>query len=912
MRRPGGLATIVRVTASAVATSAGLGLDLAAAATMPATDVLRALASGSGLSEEEARRRRAVVGPNALRSHGARPLTVLLRQLRNPLLLLLLVAALMSAFVGERTDAAIIVLISGLSVGLGFLNEYRSERAVEELHSQIRHAAIVERDGRPVAVDVTELVPGDIVRIGVGDVVPADLRLLEADELECDEAVLTGEALPAEKQSEPTATTESPLDLPSCAFMGTVVRSGSGRGAVVGTGGRTAFGQIAMRLGERQPQTAFQLGLRSFSLLLVRVTAALALTILFVNVALGRSFLSSVLFALAIAVGLTPQLLPAIVTVSLSTGARRLAARSVIVKRLVAIEDLGNIEVFFTDKTGTLTEGQIRFSLALDPAGAPSAGLLRLGLLCNDAVLSDGRVVGGNALDQALWLAPAAREARLDQTQRLAARPFDYQRRLATTLIDDGRRRTVVVKGAPEIVFARCSEVPARAQDVLDAQFAAGSRVIALATRPADGQTQLTEADEHGLELAGFLTFLDPPKLDAADALARLRALGVEVKVVTGDNDRVAAKVCGDLGLEVRGTLTGARLDELDDAALAGALPQTTIFARVTPEQKSRVIKAQRALGTTVGFMGDGVNDAVALHDADVGISVESATDVAKDAADIVLLSKDLDILATGVGEGRRIFANTIKYVLMGTSSNFGNMFSAGAASLFLSFLPMLPTQILLNNLLYDVSEMTIPTDDVDEEQLQRPDRWDTRLIRRFMTFFGPISSLFDFATFAVLLWGFHADARLFRSGWFVESLATQSLAIFAIRTRRVPFFRSRPSMPLLVSTLAIVGIGVALPFSPLANTLGFTALPVNLLVAIALMIPTYLLLLELGKRRFYRAQPAGTPLSQPPPQRQRRIHHRASRWSIPGRPRSIAHTQPRRAGPGRSAGPGDPSTPHR
>ncbi|MGZ4355140.1 MAG: cation-translocating P-type ATPase, partial [Gaiellaceae bacterium] len=534
-------------------------LDLATAATLPADEVLRALASGAeGLSGAEAQRRLASVGPNALRSHGARPLTVLLRQLHNPLLLLLLVAALTSAFVGERTDALIIFLISGLSVGLGFVNEFRSERAVEALHSQLRHTALVLRDGKDVAVDVTELVPGDVVSIAVGDVVPADLRLLASAGLECDEAVLTGESLPADKRAEPVAKPESPLDLPSCAFMGTIVRSGSGSGVVVRTGGRTAFGEIALRLGERQPQTAFQLGLRDFSLLLVRVTAVLAGTILVVNVALGRSLLGSVLFALAIAVGLTPQLLPAIVTVSLSTGAKRLAEHSVIVKRLIAIEDLGNIEVLFTDKTGTLTEGRISFSEALDAAGHEARDLLRLGLLCNDAVVDDGRVVGGNPLDQALWEAPAARELGAGDYHRLAARPFDYERRLASVLVEaPGGRRTVIVKGAPELVLARCRGLPEQAQAVLDRQFDGGSRVVAVATRAADGQASLSAEDEQGLDLAGFLTFLDRPKADAADALARLAALEVEVKLITGDNDRVAAKVCSDLGLQVRGALTG-------------------------------------------------------------------------------------------------------------------------------------------------------------------------------------------------------------------------------------------------------------------------------------------------------------------------------------------------------------------
>jgi P-type Mg2+ transporter len=863
-------------------------LALASAATLPADDVLTRLESrAAGLSHDQAQKRLAQVGANALRSHGARPLEVLLRQLRNPLLILLVAAALTSFAVGERTSALIILLIICLSVGLGFVNEYRSEVAVEALHSQLRHRALAVRDGEPVAVDVTELVPGDVVRLAVGDVVPADLRLLHVEGLECDEAVLTGESFAAEKQDDPIAAPESPLELGSCAFMGTVVRDGSGSGVVVATGGRTEFGAIALQLGERQPQTAFQLGLRDYSLLLVRVTAVLAGSILVINVVLGRSLLESVLFALAIAVGLTPQLLPALVTISLSTGAKRLAERKVVVKRLVSIEDLGNIAVLFTDKTGTLTEGTITFAAALDVAGEPSDAVLRAGLQCNDAAFSDGQVVGGNQLDQALWQAPRARAVARDGGRRLAARPFDYQRRLASVLVEDDRgKREVIVKGAPELVLARCSDVTPEAQAVVDAQFAAGSRVIAVATRVADGaRATLTADDERDLELGGFLTFVDRPKADAQEALDRLERLDVHVKVITGDNDRVAQKVCADIGLTVGGTLTGAQLDRLDDGQLAALLPQTTIFARVTPEQKSRIIKAQRGLGATVGFLGDGVNDAVALHDADVGVSVQTATDVAKDAADIVLLDKDLDILAGGVVEGRRIFANTIKYVLMGTSSNFGNMFSAGGASLFLSFLPMLPTQVLLNNLLYDASEMAIPTDNVDEEQLQRPAHWDTRFIRRFMTFFGPISSIFDFATFGIMLWGFDAHAALFRSGWFVESLATQSLVIFAIRTRRVPFFRSRPSTPLTVATIVCVAIGVALPFSPLADVLGFTALPAGFLAALAAMIVVYLVLIEFGKRRFYRVVPAGPPIARPRPEPERRIHHRASRWTIPTRP---------------------------
>ena len=629
---------------------------------------------------------------------------------------------MVSAFVGETTDAIIILTIIAMSIGLGFVNEYRSARAVEELHSQLRHKALTLRDAKPVTVDVTTLVPGDLVQLSVGDVVPADLRLLRADSLECDESVLTGESLPVEKQADPIAAPESPLALPSCAFMGTVVQEGGGQAVVVETGADTQFGTIAGRLGEGQPETGFQAGLRDYSKMLVTVTVIMAVAILVVNLVLGHPAIESILFALSIAVGLTPQLLPAIVTVSLSTGARRLAKRKVVVKRLVAIEDLGDIDVFFTDKTGTLTQGQITFSSALDAAGGFSGAVLRDGLACNEAVVSDGRAVGGNPLDRALWQAPDAAQIAAVAAKRLDVRPFDYERRLTSVLVqEDGGERRVIVKGAPEAVMARSTKAAPQARAVLQDLFAQGSRVVAVATRKANGRIKLTPDDEQDLQLEGFLTFLDPPKADAGEAITSLRRLGVEVKVITGDNDVVARKVCADIGLNVLGTMTGPELDKLDDEQLAAALPNTTIFARTTPEQKSRLIKAQRELGADVGFMGDGVNDAVALHDADCGISVQTATDVARDAADIVLLDKDLGILADGVAEGRRTFSNTMKYVMMGTSSNFGNMFSAGAASLFLSFLPMLPTQILLNNLLYDVSEMTIPTDNVDSEQLENP-----------------------------------------------------------------------------------------------------------------------------------------------------------------------------------------------
>jgi Mg2+-importing ATPase len=863
------------------------GLELAAAARLDASAVLTRLeTSENGLSAAEATRRLGKVGPNAVRSHGANALDVLLRQVKSPLLILLVAAAATSLVVGERTDALIIFGIMALSVGLGFFNEYRAARAVEALHSRIRHTAVTARDGKAVEVNVTELAPGDVVRLAVGEVVPADLRLLEASDLTCDEAMLTGEATPAEKNVAPASPAESPLDLPSCAFMGTVVRTGAARGVVVQTGRDTAFGRIAIRLGEAQEETGFQLGLRDFSVLLVKVTIVLTVSIFVINAALRRPLLDSALFALAIAVGLTPQLLPAIVTVSLATGARHLARKSVIVKRLVSIEDLGNMEVLFTDKTGTLTEGQITFSAALDPAGGPSDETLLLGLLCNSATVEGGVTVSGNPLDRALWDAPQAASTPVSDFVRLAEAPFDYDRQRMSVLVQDPKgARRVITKGAPESVLALCHEVPPSVRALLNAQFDAGSRTIAVATRDGDGLSTIGPQDEHDLQFAGFLTFVDRAKADAGASIERLNKLGVTVKIVTGDNDRVATKLCADLGIPVAGTLTGTALEKLSDDELVAALPSTTIFARVTPEQKSRIIRAQRTLGADVGFLGDGVNDAVALHDADVGISVDSGADVAKDAADIVLLDKDLGILAGGVVEGRRVFSNTIKYVLMGTSSNFGNMFSAGGASLLLSFLPMLPPQILLNNLLYDVSEMTIPTDNVDEELLEHPAHWDTSFIRKFMMFFGPISSVYDFLTFGVMLWVFHAGETLFHSGWFAESLATQTLVIFIIRTRRIPFFHSRPSRPLLATTLACAAVGVVLPFSPLAGVLGFTALPAGFLAILVLMVVTYLGLVEAGKSRFFRPEPGERPLARKRGKWERRVHRVAARWSHPRLP---------------------------
>jgi P-type Mg2+ transporter len=841
-----------------------------------------------------------VYGPNQLALRQVTPLGVLVRQLRNPLLLLLLGAATVSVATGGFADGVIIAVIVSLSVGLGFFNEYRSESAVAHLQSNVHHEALAWRDGTEKLIDVADLVPGDVVALRMGALVPADVRIVDSDQLECDEGVLTGESRTSVKTASPQ-TTDSAVDVPSCAFMGTVVHQGSGRALVVATGSSTAFGKIAQGLGEAPTETAFQVGLRDFSKLLVTVAGVLTVSIFVANVVFSRPLLQALLFSLAIAIGITPQLLPAIVSVSLASGSRTLARKNVLVKRLVTIEDLGNIEVLFTDKTGTLTDGTVTFERALDVDGAVSEELLLFGLLCNEATLTPTGVVGGNALDAALWLAPETATTTTTQAAyvRLAILPFDHDRQLVSVLVRrDSESTLLITKGAPEAILSRCVESPtdfemiARAHATLDQLFHDGARVVGVAKRSTGELTTLDAPEERDLEFVGFLTFLDKPKANVSEAVQKLQQLGVTLKVITGDNGTVAEKVCRDIGIDVQGVVTGAELAQMSDEALAAVIPLTTIFARVSPEQKSRIVKSVRLGGKDVGFLGDGVNDAVALHAADVGISVESATDVAKDAADIVLLDKDLGVLSDAILEGRRIFANTLKYVLMATSSNFGNMFSAAGASLFLSFLPMLPSQILLNNLLYDVGQLSIPTDNVDQEVLARPAAWDIHFVRRYMSVFGPISSMFDFLTFFVMLRILHASQAEFRTGWFVESLVTQTVVVLVIRTRRVPFFRSRPSRAMLLVPASCAVLGIALPFTSLAKELGFTTLPLWFFLILGAMTFAYLLLVEYAKYRFYRSIPV--PALLPEPKRhERRVARRVVHFTKHSR---VHHPTRRRA----------------
>ncbi|HEY0229223.1 MAG TPA: HAD-IC family P-type ATPase, partial [Mycobacterium sp.] len=687
----------------------------------PIPEVLRWLdTSKGGLSGAEASARLLRYGPNAVRTHRVSAIAVLGRQLRSAVLGLLAVTAVLSYFLGDSKQAIIIGIILAASIGLGFVNEYRAERASAALHSGVHHTAVVCRDGHFTKVDVTALVPGDVIRLALGEAVPADVRLIEVNGLECNESILSGESAASEKSVPPVNIDAGLTDSTDLAFMGTIVSAGDGLGAVYATGVDTEFGRIAAGLGERQPETEFQAGLRRFSYLLLWVALTLTVLILVTNLLLRRPVIDSVLFALAIAVGITPQLLPAVVSTSLATGSRRLARLKVLVKRLVCIEDLGDIDILITDKTGTLTEGRISLVDAVDPTGTHNDAVLRAGLLATDVDAASGGV-SANAMDTALWESPAAEGLLTASAHRIATLPFDHARRATSTLLDDGGSRVLVVKGAPEQVLQKCEGVPGAAQGTLAALFTSGRRVVAVASKPAPELTALTAEDECGLVLVGFLVFADEPKAAARDSLAQLAALGIELKVATGDNPKVAEKVCADLGLPSKGTITGAAMDTLDDARFDDAARDNTIFARISPEQKARLIVSLRRTGRSVAFLGDGVNDALALHAADVGISVDTAADVAKDAADVVLLEKDLGVLAMGVAEGRRIFANTIKYVLMGTSSNFGNMFSAAAASAVLTFLPMLPSQILLNNLLYDSSQLAIPTDRVDKEQLLAP-----------------------------------------------------------------------------------------------------------------------------------------------------------------------------------------------
>jgi Mg2+-importing ATPase len=806
---------------------------------------------------------------------------VLLRQFKNPIFVILVACAAVAGFFGQPDQSVVILAMIIIAVVLGFYNEYKAEKTVQDLRQAVSIKAVVTRNGKSSQVDSKLLVPGDLVSVYVGDLVPADMRIVKLKDLEADEATFTGESFPVEKTADKLDVQHpTPQQLTNYLFMGSVVVHGSAQGVVVSTGKNSKLGSISGSLTRSHPETEFQKGVKSYGNMLLGFTLVLAVSIFSLNAAVGHDLVWSLTFSLAIAVGLVPELMPAIVTISLSQGARRMANVKAVVKRLVSIEDFGNMNVLCTDKTGTLTEGKIVLKDVYPFGEEKDPRLLTYSMLCNAAVL--GEKIVGNPMDVAIWeyAVKSDMQNSVEPYIRVDEIPFDYQRRMMSVVVRKNGECTLISKGAPESVFSKCkyADVGGRTESIADVQKVIndkfyslselGYRLLAVASRSTESKTSYSVGDEKDLTLLGFLIFTDPPKKDAHEAINKLNDMGVAVKILTGDNELVAKTICEDLKIPVKKLVVGSDLMQMSWNEIKAAVEEATIFARITPEQKLDIIKALKANKNVVGFLGDGVNDAPALYEADVGISVDTAVDVAKEAADIVLLEKDLLVLANGINEGRKIFGNTMKYILMGTSSNFGNMLSAAAASVFLPFPPMLASQILFMNLLYDVSNMTLPTDNVDDEYVKSPKRWDMSFVRKYTLFFGPFSSLYDFLTFGIMLFVFGASAAalpgatnavilhsqsLFQAGWFVESFWTEVLVMFVIRTRRIPFFTSRPGKWLTLLTLSCVAFGTILPFTILGSFMGFAPLPPEYWILLVLMVATYVVLVDAGKVFFYK-----------------------------------------------------------
>jgi Mg2+-importing ATPase len=830
----------------------------------------------TGLTAAEAADRLRRDGPNAIGGSRRRTrLAILVSQVASPLVLILVGASLVSLVVGDVVNASIILAIVVMSALLGFVQEARSETAVAALQARLTLRAGIVRDGEQREIPIHDVVCGDLAVLGAGDIVPADGRVIEANHLFVDEASLTGESAPAVKTPR-----DGPLDpardgdRDGLLFFGTSVVSGTGCAVITATGSRTTYGEIAQRLAERAPENDFQRGVRTFGALIFRVTAILVITVLAINVGLHRPVLESLLFAIALAVGLTPELLPAIITLNLTQGAHALASHGVLVKRLPAIQNLGSVTVLATDKTGTLTEGKLALvrAVGIDRDDATEAArALELAYL--NSHFQTGFT---NPLDAAL-IAGTAGPKDLATYDKLAELPYDFSRRLLSVVVQrKGEQPLLVTKGAPEAVVSRASQVREdhsarpigvnehkRLAKLVDTASAEGFRLVAVGSRTLAPNelnasttgvaASLDDASrlEHDLVFEGVVLFSDPPKAGVGDTITELARQGVALKVVTGDNELVARHVAAQVGLAVDGVLIGEEMRRLTPAALVARAKRTTIFARVDPDEKLQVIRALHDGGAVVGYLGDGINDAPALHVADVGISVDNATDVARSAADIILLEPSLEAISRGVIEGRRTFANTLKYIRMGTSSNFGNMLSMVGAALLLPFLPMTPGQILLNNLIYDASQTAIPTDTIDPDVGAVPARWDVHAIQRFMLIFGPISSVFDYITFGLLLLVLGANERAFQTGWFIESLFTQVLVVLVIRTRRSPFWLSRPSPQLLTGIVGALAAAVIIPLSPLGGVLGFAGLPLAFWLLLVLVVAAYLALVEVAKRRF-------------------------------------------------------------
>ncbi|MHC1786761.1 MAG: magnesium-translocating P-type ATPase [Christensenellales bacterium] len=818
--------------------------------------------SSKGLDSAQAQSRLQQYGANVLKP-GRRDsaLRLLLTQFTNPLVLILIFAAVISALVREWIDTAIVLTIVTASALLSFSQEYAASHAVDKLRAQVTLKASVSRDGVTLSLPAEAVVPGDIVLLSAGSLIPADSIVLEARDFFVNQAVLTGETFPVEKRPGPVAADAGLSDRVNMVFMGTNVRSGTARVLVVQTGSGTAFGQIAQRLTLRPPETEFERGIREFGYLLTRIMTVLVAAIFIINALLAKPVIDSLLFAIALAVGIAPELLPAIISISLSKGAHAMAKSGVIVRRLSAIENLGSMDVLCTDKTGTLTQGVVRLDGALDAEGQPSQDVLRWAYL--NAAFQTGIA---NPLDEAILAQPHADTAGMDKLEEI---PYDFNRKRMSVVVDadPGKdvRPLLITKGALENILAVCTKVRGGQGDLpldeaaraaIDARFAdwsrQGFRVLGIALRNVPRQAAYTiQADERGMTFAGFLLFFDPPKEDVRGTLETLSGLGVQIKIITGDNRLVARHVAEIVGLPVDGILTAGEIADLQDEALWHMAEKATIFAEVDPNQKERIILALKKTGHVVGYMGDGINDAPALHAADIGISVDQAVDVAKEAADFVLLRQDLGVLVAGIRQGRHTFANTLKYIFTTTSANFGNMLSMAGASLFLPFLPLLAKQILLNNFLSDFPAMGIPGDNVDDEMLALPHRWNMRHIQGFMIVFGLVSSLFDYATFGLLLFVARAAEGTFQTGWFVESLLSELVIALVVRTRR-PFFRSAPGKVLWFITLVVGLLTLTIPYLPFSPLLGFTPLPLWLMASLVGITLFYVLAAEFVKKRFF------------------------------------------------------------
>jgi len=832
--------------------------------------VLKELGSQlGGLSEAEADSRLKQVGTNEIaREKRQSALMRLLVNIKNPLVLLLLALGVLSFLTGDLKAMMVIFVMVVLSVVLRFFQEMRADNAAAKLQAMVSNTATLVRDGKEEEVSLKMLVPGDIIRLAAGDMVPADVRVLSAKDLFLNQAALTGEALPVEKKAAPApADVQNPLELPNLCFLGSNVESGSATAVVIHTGNRTYFGSLAASIVGQRQLTSFDLGVNKFTWLMIRFIAVMVPLVFLINGLSKHNWLEAFLFAMAVAVGLTPEMLPMIVTVNLSKGALAMARKKVIVKRLNAIQNFGAMDVLCTDKTGTLTQGKIVLEKHLDANGDPSEKVLQFGYL--NSYYHTGLK---NLLDEAI-LDHQEMEERLkakEKYRKIDEIPFDFvRRRMSVVVEDETGLNTLICKGAVEEVLSLCTRVEvkgevievlpehdAKRRQLADDLNGQGFRVIALAYKQMPGGSDepvYSVKDESDLILLGFLAFLDPPKDTATEALKRLHSLSVDVKVLTGDNEIITAYICKEVGIPVEHLLLGSQIETMSETELAEAASTTSVFARLVPAHKERIIHALQSKGHVLGFMGDGINDAPALKAADVGISVDSAVDIAKESSDIILLENSLLVLEQGVLEGRRVFGNIIKYIKMAASSNFGNMFSVVGASAFLPFLPMLPIQVLTNNLLYDFSQTTIPTDGVDADWLIKPRKWGIGNILRFILFIGPISSIFDYLTFFMMLYVFNCwhNPVLFQTGWFVESLFTQTLIIHVIRTNKIPFIQSWASWPLILTSVIIVAAGAWLTVSPLANTLGFVPLPPLYWLFLAIMLLGYAILTQVVKTWF-------------------------------------------------------------